>query len=127
MYLYISSTGELFQETLGHLTSLAIGYSGHGDGRNEPKLEAEHNIGPIPCGFYLIGPTYDHTTLGPTVMNLEPWLHNALGRSAFRIHGDNAKHDASEGCIIMPPFVREPMAKGKDKLLLVLAYRGGQR
>ncbi len=46
---------------------------------------------------------------------------DTFGRSAFLIHGDNAKKDksASEGCIILGPALRQQIAESKIKRLVV--------
>lgn len=99
---------------------IGIGYSGTGDGKNNPEMEAVRMIGPLPRGDYEIGPIYDTLHLGPRVMPLTPIGHDALGRSGFFIHGDNAKHDASHGCIILPRGVRELIGAAGDRHLRVV-------
>ncbi|MDX1695713.1 MAG: hypothetical protein R3208_18245 [Ketobacteraceae bacterium] len=75
----------------------------------------------IPREEYQIGPSYKSGTgLGPVVMDLDPVGHNALGRTLFRIHGDNATGTASEGCIIMPRPVREKVSNSQDRILEVV-------
>jgi len=86
---------------------LARGYSGRGEGRNNPAMEAEPRVGPIPCGPWRIGPPRSSARTGPHVMDLTPLGHDAHGRSAFQIHGDNAAGDASSGCIVLPRRFRE--------------------
>ncbi len=96
---YEQSTGRISRD--GEL--LATGYSGTGEGRNNPTMEAVPNVGPIPCGLYRIGAPYQGQHTGPYTLNLDPIGHDARGRTAFRIHGDDAEHDASRGCIILSP------------------------
>jgi len=86
-------------------------YSGHGQGLNNPNLETVHSIGPIPKGHWRIVRWYDDPHLGPCVAELEPFGHDAHGRTAFRIHGDNPSlnHTASDGCIIAGPNVRHTL------------------
>jgi hypothetical protein len=55
------------------------------------------------------------------VILLEPVGHNALGRSLFRIHGDNAQNDASHGCVILPRNIRELIWNSGDRALTVIA------
>jgi hypothetical protein len=98
---YNSSTGA-FKTSDGNLVALC--YSGHGDGLNNPALEAVAIVGPIPRGRWQIVRWDDHHgTKGPIVAVLRPDGHDAHGRSGFLIHGDNtaANHSASHGCIIM--------------------------
>lgn len=118
MWTYSQTTG-----MLTHDGSFAgRGYSGTGKGRNNPDEQATHAIGPIPRGFYTIGKAYEHPKLGPVVMNLTPLSSTEeFGRSAFRIHGNNAKDDASHGCIILGHPVRVMIDDFKDRDLEVVA------
>jgi hypothetical protein len=106
--------------------AVGTGYSGAGttmtaaNGRNNPALEAVHNVGPIPVGRYQIGKSFEHPHKGPVVMPLTPVGHNALGRSGFLIHGDNAQNNASEGCIILRRNFRDAIAADVDKDLFVV-------
>lgn len=119
-WVYSQSTGEL-----RHNSTLAgTGYSGAGrnaaSGRNNPAMQNVPNQGPIPAGVYTIGPAYHHRRKGPTSMNLTPRQHNAFGRTAFMIHGDNAQNDASQGCIVLSPMLRQQVAVSGDNVLNVL-------
>lgn len=114
---YDQSSGELSYN--GNI--IGTGYAGSGIGKNNPKMQHVHEVGPIPRGEYTIGPAYNSTTgLGPIVMNLDPIGHNALGRTLFRIHGDNSTGTASIGCIIMSKGVRQKVATSLDKILEVV-------
>jgi len=117
MWSYSQTTGELLHDGGFEGT----GYSGTGLGRNNPAEQAVQNVGPIPQGQYQIGAAYDDPTLGPCVMHIDPLPDtNTLGRSLFRIHGDNARHDASHGCIILGPSIRHLIAASDDRSLEVL-------
>lgn len=107
---YSQSTGTLSRD--GQF--VATGYSGAGVGRNNPAEQAVHNVGPIPQGDYSIGPPFNAVKQGPCVMRLTPVGHNALGRSGFLIHGDNVTHEASTGCVILPPQIRSLIATSGD-------------
>lgn len=115
MLTYTQATGEIYLD--GHFEG--IGYSGRGDGRNNPAMEAVANKGPIPRGRYAIGDARESETLGPIVFNLTPVGHDAHGRSAFRIHGDSKDHNASHGCIIAGRSVRERIRDDKETELEV--------
>jgi RHS repeat-associated protein len=79
------------------------GYSGTGEGRNNPDKESEEDVGPIPRGTYDISQSYYSLNTGPITMKLTPnGNQNMFGRTDFRIHGNNATNDASTGCIVMP-------------------------
>ncbi len=117
VWQYSQSTGELTQ----HGVLVGTGYSGFGEGRNNPEMQNVPDLGPIPQGTYIIGKAYDHHHLGPCVMNLEPVFGtNTFGRSAFRLHGNNKTNDASHGCIIMGPNVRHQVALSPDRKLAVV-------
>lgn len=98
------------------------GYSGHGDGKNNPEMENVPNTGPLPRGMWEIQqPPYTHPKLGQIVFNLIPIGHDAHGRSAFRIHGDSTAHpgEASDGCIILGRAVRLAIAAAGETRLMV--------
>jgi len=52
-------------------------------------------------------------------MRLTPMGHNALGRSGFMIHGNNVQNNASQGCIILGPAIRQQVAGSGDAQLVV--------
>jgi hypothetical protein len=105
-----------------------IGYSGHGAGVNNPAMQADRDVGPIPRGFYEIGQAFDHPTRGPLVMRLMPRPGtDTFGRSGFLIHGDlksaPGKHLASLGCIVLDHDLRARIAAAVasgDRLLQVI-------
>lgn len=112
-----------YRQSTGEFSSLAIGYSGNGEGRNNPVMESVPNEGPIPRGVYEISNlTLDHPKLGHYVLELVPFSDNDMfGRSGFFIHGDSREHPglASDGCIVLPLFARETVWESNDHLLEV--------
>lgn len=127
MWKYQISTGEI---TNPAGKNLGKGYSGKagiwrnnkaGIWRNNPDAEPEAAAGPIPEGYWHIGPAHTSPNTGPITMDLEPAsaAMNVYGRSLFRIHGDNNTHDASHGCIILDRPIREQIAASPDHLLEV--------
>jgi lipoprotein-anchoring transpeptidase ErfK/SrfK len=101
------------------------GYSGTGhtlaEGRNNPVMVDQHDKGPIPPGDYAIGIPHSSNQTGPYTMNLDPInATNTFGRSAFRIHGNNAANDASHGCIILPPDARRAVWESNDHQVRVV-------
>ncbi len=103
MLTYSQSSGEM-RTAAGLL--LGTGYAGHGVGLNNPAMQQEHNVGPLPQGIYAINPPVNTTTHGPYVMWLTPDpANNMFGRSGFGIHADEVanpgKRLASTGCIVM--------------------------
>lgn len=118
MWSYSQSTGRL--SYAGSL--VATGYSGAaGPGRNNPAMQAVHDVGPIPQGGYSIGPAFDAPVQGPCSMRLSPQGPDPFDRTGFMIHGDNATHDASTGCVVLPLEARLTIALGKDPELEVTA------
>jgi hypothetical protein len=102
---------------------MGIGYSGHGEGLNNPAADAETGVGPVPAGRYAIGPFFDHPHLGPCVARLVPLAGtDTHGRSGFFIHGDNAaaNHTASDGCIILARPLREMIRASGTHLVLTV-------
>lgn len=121
-----------FSQSLGRATDqdenyIGSGWSGNGEGVDNPDKQDVHNVGPLPRGRYRIGPAHNHPHLGPVVMDLIPAPGNQMfGRLAFRIHGA-AQGDtfispghSSDGCIILPRPVRERIAASSDKDLQVI-------
>ncbi|MCU1301982.1 MAG: hypothetical protein JWQ87_2266 [Candidatus Sulfotelmatobacter sp.] len=122
MWTYNQLSGELRKDGV----LLGIGYSGHGQGKNNPALEQDVDVGPIPAGSWTIcGPPYDTTTHGPYVLRLEPdRLTPLYGRAGFLIHGDSLEHpgQGSEGCIaISPRDKRSAVYQSGDTKLLVIS------
>lgn len=121
MWQYEQLTGKLYDD---RDALIAIGYSGGGEGKNNPALQNVHNVGPIPIGVYRIGRGIDTVTHGPLVLPLTPMNPNIMnGRYGFLIHGDSLVQPgtASEGCIIMPRDVRSLINDGGDKFIRVVS------
>jgi hypothetical protein len=108
---YHSDTGVLESPT-GF--KLGDGYSGNGAGLNNPAMENDPDVGPIPRGSWTINPFFDDPDgKGPVVAHLTPAdSTETFGRAGFMIHGDNSalNHSASEGCIVAPRFIRDQIA-----------------
>lgn len=122
MWTYSQSTGEM-RGADGSL--LASGYSGKGDGKNNPAMERIPDVGPIPAGLYHINPPIDTIEHGPFVLTLIPNEWNEMfDRGGFLIHGDSVEHpgEASEGCIVLSRPARERIAEtiATDNLLQVV-------
>jgi type VI secretion system (T6SS) effector TldE1-like protein len=102
---------------------LETGYSGAGEGKNNPAKQDVQKVGPIPIGAYSIGAPTDTVTHGPYVLTLSPFPANAMfGRSGFLIHGDSVVEPgtASEGCVILSRSSRTAIWNSGDHLLVVL-------
>ncbi len=114
---YNQSTGELSRNGI----RVATGYSGTGHGRNNPDAENLANVGPVPRGRYQIGPIHDTRTHGPPGYGTYTFSGQSNGwRAGFLIHGDNRRHDASTGCIILPRDIRERINASGDRVLEVV-------
>ena len=119
MWVYEQLTGRI----VGPTGQLFTGYSGLGEGKNNPTEENIRDVGPIPEGFYdILTPEYspDH---GPFAMRLMPDADNTMfGRTGFLMHGDSIEHPgaASEGCIIMDHAARERIWWSGDHRLQVV-------
>jgi hypothetical protein len=115
--VYSQKTGRLVLDG----KEIGSGYSGAGEGKNNPDKEDEKNVGPIPRGQYKIGKSKEWKGM-PNCFDLSPDGHDAHGRTAFLIHGDSKKNpgSASEGCIILSADVRKKIAEsGATRLRVV--------
>jgi hypothetical protein len=120
MWVYFQLSGELHHN--GNF--ITRGWAGKLNGYKNPLAQDQHNIGPLPCGFYTIGKGYEHRELGLVTMNLTPDPENEMfGRSDFRIHGSSEKEPllSSEGCIILMRLIREAVDYDTDKQLQVIS------
>jgi hypothetical protein len=116
-WVYKQSTGDLSQNTV----AVGRGYSGTGGGRNNGEMQNIRDVGPIPQGTYTIGAPHNTTTHGPFVMRLTPSATTqTFQRDGFLIHGDNRRHDASHGCIIVSPQIRHRIWSSGDRTLEVV-------
>lgn len=120
MWVYEQKTGRLISPMGGLMTT---GYSGFGEGKNNPAEEYMRGEGPIPEGWYDIQAPYDSPDHGPFVMRLLPDAENVMhDRDGFLIHGDSSIHpgEASRGCIILPRFARLAIYNSRDFRLHVV-------
>lgn len=105
---------------------IGIGYAGHGAGVNNPAMQEEPFVGPLPVGLYNIGPAYTHPHLGELTMNLTPFDDQLMfGRNNFRIHGDSViyagQRKGSDGCIVQSKDVRKEISQSQDRVLKVVS------
>ncbi|HTS35999.1 MAG TPA: tlde1 domain-containing protein [Candidatus Solibacter sp.] len=122
MWTYIQVNGQLLDDDG---TVVDTGYSGCDEGKNNPSMQAVHDMGPIPQGRWTIfGPPFNTPDHGPNVLRLEPVNGtNTFGRDGFLMHGDNKDFPgtASKGCIIMGPSTRPRVWASGDHDLNVVA------
>ena len=119
MWIYHQSTGELYHDN----SFEGGGYSGHGEGVNNPAMQNVRMVGPIPVGLYVFGPFGDNPPMGPISSHLIPDPANVMfGRSGFLMHGDNSldNESGSEGCIVMGRAIRQAVADSGDRSLTVV-------
>ena len=104
--IYQQSTGRMTctNNTTHEVYAQCDGYAGRGNGRNNPDAQNIPNVGSVPRGEYTVGESFRHPHAGAGTRRLTPANGNEMnGRAGFLIHGDNACHDASEGCPVLPP------------------------
>jgi RHS repeat-associated protein len=111
-----SQSGRTFicTNAAGQTYASCTGYSGKGQGLNNPAAQNQPNVGPLPQGSYIVGGTTNRR--GPNTRPLIPDpSNNMYGRAGFLLHGDNAalNNTASEGCIIIPPQCRTAVPVGE--------------
>lgn len=129
MWTYKQSTGE-FLKPDG--TRLAFGFAGNGVGLNNPTMQAQHNLGPLPQGLYTMTAFEEndsHTGMCTIILVADP-TNTMFGRDLFRIHGSvnltsaglSAFLKSSDGCIILGDCIlRRGVWASKDKILKVVA------
>ena len=101
--VYYQSTGEIKDPTGALVTT---GWAGKGIGKNNPKLQDEVGIGPLPQGLYRVGEWEPmRPGLGPMVARLVQIEGETFGRSGFYFHGaaTDPLHygQESKGCIVV--------------------------
>jgi hypothetical protein len=120
-WTYSQRTGDLERDG----THVAVGYSGGGEGKNNPDKQSVPNVGPIPQGDWsIVGPPLNTEEHGPFVLRLNPVAGTeTFNRSGFLMHGDSKEHPgcASKGCVILPRTVREQVWTSGDRDLKVIA------
>jgi RHS repeat-associated protein len=122
---YCQATGRLYYNniTTGQRTFTGTGYSGCGVGLNNSSMQGVGDVGPIPQGYWTIGPMRNSIRTGPHVLDLIPKPETDLfGRdNSFQIHGNNTCDDqsASRGCIVLDRAIRDAIAQSCDDLLWV--------
>jgi uncharacterized protein RhaS with RHS repeats len=131
-WIYQQSTGQLFHQPSdaaggGPPEPVGTGYSGNGQGLNNPAQQNVPSSGPIPQGTYTIEPQQNNTTGSghtlPASERLTPDPTNQMyGRGGFLIHGDNSRgnQSASQGCVILDRDIRNRIGNSGDNSLRVV-------
>ncbi|WP_235075415.1 MULTISPECIES: tlde1 domain-containing protein [unclassified Asaia] len=113
----------MVDDATGQSVEVGTGYSGHGQGLNNPNDQYTHDEGPIPQGTYNIGDPIDKSNTGPNSIPLTPADGtDTQGRNGFYMHGDNSNgnNSASDGCVIMAPSVRNSVDNNSSATTLVV-------
>jgi hypothetical protein len=124
MWVFVQNSGNVLRDFGdGKYSIQGHAYAGKGTGKNNPDFQTVKDVGPLPCGFYLIGEPIDHPHLGLFAMPLLPDPSNVMyDRGDFWWHGENAKHpgESSNGCVVSSPLLRHAVHDSKDNLLRVI-------
>lgn len=133
MFRYQVKTGILINS--GNAV-IGKGYSGHGEGLNNPAFEQLHDIGPTPRGIYIAeliadkdGNPIDYKHKSAPVFRLIPEPEtNTFGRSGFLMHGHekgeiigkSETENSSLGCMVQEHATRVQVMIATDKRIHVL-------
>ena len=103
---FSQSSGLITDEAGEHV---ALGWSGRGEGKDNPAQQDIRCQGPLPQGLYRVGTWGQHPRLGPLVAHLEQIEGETFGRDAFYIHGPSSVNYGQEsmGCIVVPRVGRQ--------------------
>ena len=109
---YSQSSGEIHYHDVERDFIAGNGWAGHGEGKNNPAMERVKSVGPLPKGWYRIGPPENHPVVGPFALRLTPIFGTEMfGRDGFLIHGAAKDMDhygqESKGCIVAARVCRE--------------------
>jgi len=117
MWTFRQHSGGLLHDS----SPIAVGYSGHEEGRNNPEMQSVHDKGPLPRGRYTIGPPEPQHGGFALRLTHDP-SNEMFGRDGFLIHGDSIREagTASLGCIILPRLIRWAIWGSGDRELEVI-------
>ena len=119
---YSQSDGTL---TNYEVNVIANGWAGHGQAKNNPFMENERSLGPLPKGLYRVGEWQTHPRLGPLAAPLEQIEGETFGRSDFWVHGPSRNPDKygqeSNGCIVISKPQREIVHNMNPDFIQVVA------
>jgi hypothetical protein len=122
MWVYAQRTGNMFHRLGAAVSFLTKGYSGRGDGENNPAKQCESDFGPVPQGRYLIRPPIEFNHMQDCLRLVPDPGNEMCGRSGFWIHDGvfTGPHgDTSHGCICMHHAARLVIWGSDDHELLV--------
>jgi GH24 family phage-related lysozyme (muramidase) len=125
-WIYAQKTGNMFHVENGVPVLEGSGYSGNGADENNPASQFIPQHGPIPQGWYTIGPPEPFKNMVNCLPLTPDPGNNMGGRSGFLIH-DGAFNNplghgnTSEGCICLPQIRRIEIWDSGDRRLQVVA------
>lgn len=125
-WIYAQKTGNMFHVENGGAVLKGSGYSGNGADENNPAAQFVPQHGPIPQGWYTIGPPQQFKNMMNCLPLTPDASNNMGGRAGFLIH-DGAFNNpighgmTSEGCICLPENRRIEIANSGDRRLQVVA------
>jgi hypothetical protein len=100
---------------------VGTGYSGHGEGVNNPAMQDVRSVGPIPRGQWSIGPARLQPILGPVAMPLAPEEGTeTFGRTGFWAHGTTKPWITPHRTAAS--FCRERCAKPSRKAMIAACW-----
>lgn len=123
-WIYAQSSGKMYHVTNGAPTLIARGYSGNGDGEDNPDEQNVPQHGPIPRGSYSIGGPHVFKNMQDCLTLIPDPGNNMEGRAGFLIHdgrfGGQPHGMTSEGCICLQlPFRQQIWNSGDHRLQVV--------
>jgi hypothetical protein len=120
MWTYEQATGRLSHNGLRH----TVGYSGFGEGKNNPAMQDHRDLGPCPRGQFTLelitgpdGQPCDYERKKAPVFRIVPKPGTEMfGRAGFLLHGDSisAPGTASHGCVIENHIERMAILESGD-------------
>jgi hypothetical protein len=124
MWTYSQTSGKFYNP---QGKCISTGYAGgncgkNKEGLNNPDMQDQAKIGPLPEGLYKRGKLVPQSHLGKDAIELVPDPNNEMfGRSDFFLHGDTVPSgNASEGCIIQPHDARMEFNTSDDDQIQVV-------
>ncbi|OXJ06775.1 tlde1 domain-containing protein [Burkholderia sp. AU6039] len=99
------------------------GYSGRAAGKNNPDMQDQIGLGPIPTGSYSVSAPFEHSHAGACTMRLTPdGDTDTHRRTGFLIHADDPAHPRpiSDGCIVVDRRVCKRIWSSLDQQLNVV-------
>jgi RHS repeat-associated protein len=126
---YSQKSGDLtyVDDKTGQRTWVGKGYSGHGEGLNNPSKVDVRDVGPIPQGWWTIGPPFAGAQGSPEfhlTPNSDTVIPPGRNPTSFYIHADNAAQNftASKGCPVLgrTPDIRLRIKRSHDRRLEVV-------